>query len=36
MEWISDNFGTFIGLMILVLAALIGLLLYLRKKQSEE
>jgi LPXTG-motif cell wall-anchored protein len=36
LDWITENFWAFMGVMILVLAALIGLLLFLRKKQSEE
>jgi LPXTG-motif cell wall-anchored protein len=36
MDWINENFWTFMIIMILVLAGLIGLLLYLRNKQSED
>jgi LPXTG-motif cell wall-anchored protein len=36
MQWISENFWTFMGIMVLLLAALIGLLLFLRKRQTEE
>ncbi len=36
MEWISDNFWTFLLIMLVVLGALIGLLLFLRSKRPED
>jgi LPXTG-motif cell wall-anchored protein len=35
-DWIQDNFTIFVIIMIVVLAALVGLLLFLRNKRSEE
>jgi LPXTG-motif cell wall-anchored protein len=36
MDWINENFWTFVIIMIVLLAALVGLLLFLRNKRSEE
>lgn len=36
MDWINENFWTFFFIMIVILAGLVGLLLYMRNKQSEE
>lgn len=36
MDWISDNFGIFITIMLVILAALIGVLLFLRSKRPED
>ncbi|MHB1426127.1 MAG: LPXTG cell wall anchor domain-containing protein [Gemmataceae bacterium] len=36
MDWINENFWTFMFIMIVLLAALVGLLLFLRNKRSEE
>ena len=34
--WIDDNFVLFVIIMIVVLAGLVGLLLYIRNKRTEE
>ncbi len=36
MEWITDNFWTFTGIMVLILGGLVGALLYLRSKRPED
>jgi hypothetical protein len=36
MDWISDNFWTFMIIMLVILGALIGLLLFLRNKRPED
>jgi hypothetical protein len=36
MDWITENFWTFMIIMLVVLGALIGLLLFLRSKRPED
>lgn len=36
MDWINEHFMLFVIIMILVLAALIGLLLFLRNRRPED
>jgi uncharacterized membrane protein len=36
LDWISENFWIFAGLMVVLLAALIGLLLFLRNRRTDD
>jgi LPXTG-motif cell wall-anchored protein len=36
MEWIDNNFFLFVVIMLVVLAGLVGLLLFLRNKREED
>jgi LPXTG-motif cell wall-anchored protein len=36
LDWINENFWTFMGIMIVLLLALIGLFLFLRNKRPED
>jgi putative exporter of polyketide antibiotics len=36
MDWINDNFWTFLLIMLVLLAALIGVLLFLRSRRPED
>jgi len=36
MDWITENFWTFLIIMLVILAGLIGVLLFLRNKRPED